>query len=562
MITNTTKKKDTGSVLVVAMVIVAIGTLGVLASVSVIGARSLQSEAELDGVERRAKFSNSKALARELIYRNHLHGDTVLAAQKSVELPGGWGKAVLDEFDTPALSYDEGVRIHPTGAAPLRAFSNDVDVKLSDGGFDHDLQCQLRSYNPVLAGDLVAVHPTLQSAAETVRISGDLRVEGRAVFWGANYQATPKSTIRAREVIVPFSGAPSLVLEDPDNNPIKPDNYISYSQTVGQTGAGNHYVGHLNIVNNSASGVNSYFQKLSALGGHATANGAVGSTDGFGPTTAPPLPTDAALIAMIDDQSIDDSTLVGNLASSSPLSSNVINHVLVRNPPVSESLLMPLMNAHAPLPDDVIVTLGNPATSISQTAREELLNNTGYSYISDGQGTVTVDLKSPYLPNLLLTDVTEVILKGQNDSAEIDLAKAQDPRVIAIENADNVYLRKVDLAGATNQRRIVFALAQTGVLDGADLVDSHGTPDTSGSNFTRFVFTGGTPFVQWRMIAELQGVSSYWDVAGTSSGTLVGGIRTDHSIRINGGALKIERETEVAILETLLSRNAWVEIYK
>ena len=559
---NKPESPSQGSVLVVALVISAIGTIGVLATVSIIGVRALQAEAELGGVDRRIKFTNSRALAREVMFRNYLPADATLATETTFSIPGDWGSVTIADFTEPALEFAAGVRTHPTGAAPLRSFSQDVNMTLNDGGFDHAMLCQMRSYNPVLSGDLLSMHPTDQVANETVRITGDLKVNGRAVFWEANYLQSPPSTMRSNEVIVPATNGPALVLEDIDENPVKPSNYIGYSQTVGTVSGGNNYAGKLDIVNNASSGVNSYFQKMTALGGQVNATGSSGSTDGLGPDTSPPGVVDAALLLAIADPMLSEADLTSQLAASSPLSSDVLIATLNRATPISDDYLIPLFNSHAPLPDDVMVKLADPNPTISQNARNTLLNNTGYSYISDGNGTVLVSLQSAYLPNLLLEDVNQVFLLGQESTADGDYAETLDPRVIAIHNSDNVYLHTVVLQGITNKRRIVFALSQTGVLDGSDLTDTHGVADVSGSNQTSFIYNSSIPFARWRMITELEGVSSSWDVNTVSTGTLIGGIRTDHSIRVTGGTLQLEPEPVVEFLESLLSRNAWIEIYK
>ena len=558
------KQKDRffrGSVLIVALVICAVATFGVLATVSIIGARSHQSEAELAGLDRRLKFRNSKALAKEAIYRNYLPEETTLSSAKEYVLSGGWGKAEIGTFDEAPFIYSDSVRIHPTGASSYRAFSTDVEVKLDDGGFYHTTQFQLRSYNPILGGDLLSIHPTVETAAENVQVIGDLNVNGRAVFWEGNYSSNTLG-VQAEEMTVPLTNGPNVSFQNPGNGNIKPSNYPDYGLTAGKVAGGNHYLGRLDIVNNSISGANSYFQRIERIGGYADASGTAGGTDALGPDTAPASSEDPQLIAKIEDTNLSESELVGDLAANSPLSSAVITALLQRTPPVSDSYLIPLLNAQAPLPDDVMMILGDHNSTMSKATRDTLLLNTGYSYLSDGKGGVIINLQSIYLPNIRLTDVTYLTLVGQADTDTADQAKLLDPRVFAIQNPDNLHLTNVILEGITNQRRMVLAISQTGVLDSADLVDTFGNPSTTGNNYTEFHFMSGTPFVSWRGIFETQGVSSLWNIYDVSTATVVGGIRTDHSIRITGGTLSLDAEAEPEVLESLLSRNAWIESYK
>jgi len=566
MKSNPHKQQSTsrGSVLVVALVISAIGTLGVLATISVIGARSNLAETQFNGLTRRIVFNNSKALAREVIYKNYLADDVILTTAQTFTAGTTpvWGSVTIGAFDKSALTFSSSARSHPTGASPIRAFSKDVTVQIGDGTNQYPFQYQMRSYNPALAGDLLSIHPTPEATAELMRISGDLKVKGRAVFWKGDYYQAADSTVRSEEVILPATNAPKLVLEKPDNSAVKPSNFVNYVQTVGRVASGNNFKGELDIVNNATSGANSYFQRLAALGGQVSANGQTGFTDALGPPTIAPTGNDSTLIAAILDGSISESSLVGLLASNSPLSSNVIQVLLNRIPAVSDSYLLPLLNSQAPLPDDIIIALANPSVSVGDTTRRAILNNTGYSYISDGQGTITLSLHSPYLPNILLSNVTSLVIEGQTDTATADAAALLQPRAIAVKNPDNLLLTTVRLEGFTNRRRIALAISQRGVLDNAGLIDITGAPSTAGTNRTRFIFNSPSAFVQWKLLAELEGVSSEWNVTAVSTATLFGGIRADHSIRVEGGTLTLDQETNPDFIESLVSRNAWIETYK
>lgn len=571
------------SVLVVALVISAIGTIGVLATVSIIGARAHHADASLDGLTNRIVLSNSKALAREVIYRNYLGSGTLLNAEQEFKWDG-WAVARIGEIDDSPLAFADAARTHPTGAAPSRAFSKDVSVKLSDSKTEHVLQYQMRSYNPALGGDLLSIHPTMETADEAVKIFGDLDVKGRAVFWEAIYHQNTTSTVRSEALVMPAAvkkiiqehpdgtaittpagqlpptNLPTLVMENPDDEDIKPLNFIEFSQTMGPSSGGS-YGGHLDIVDNGATGVNSYFTRLNSLGGAVTIAGGAGDTDGLGVDTVPPKVNDATLINLIDTEP-NEATVVGQLAASSPLSSAVMMAALNRVPAISDAYLLPLLNSQAPLPDDVMIMLGDPTTSVVESTRNTLLKNTGFSYLCDGKGTVTVNLESIYLPNLNLADVTRINLEGQYDGTSADAAKLLQPRAIAIKNPENVFLSHVNLKGLTNQRRIALAISQTGVLDGLDLIDTQGANSTLGTYQTQFDFVGASPFAQWKLILETEGVSQNWDISGLSTATLVGGIRADHSIRINSGTLILDQETDTEFIESLVSRNAWIETYK
>lgn len=267
------KNRNLGSVLVVALVVVGVATAGVLAAVSIITYRGDLAETEFRGLERRVKFNNSRALAKLAIYENFLADNNTSTGNSTFVLPDPndaniiWAEATIPPISIPALSYNSSVRSHPTGAAPLRAFSLDLgaaaipSVILSDGVSGQPLQFQLKSYNPVLGGDLLSVHPTSQVTAEPVRMEGEIHINGRAVFWPSRYRPELNPDIRADEWVLPSTDGPLVNLLDTQENPVLPSNYPFYPQTTGQNSFGTPYDNQLEIVDNGVSQINGYFAR-------------------------------------------------------------------------------------------------------------------------------------------------------------------------------------------------------------------------------------------------------------------------------------------------------------
>lgn len=459
----------------------------------------------------------------------------------------------------------------------MRAFSLDLGtdsvppVILSDGVSGQPLQFQLKSYNPVLGGDLLSVHPTSQTASEPVRMEGEIIVNGRAVFWPASYRPELNSDIRADEWVLPSANGPLVNLLDTQDSATMPSNYPFFPQTTGHNSFGTPYDNQLEIVDNGTSQINGYFARLAQFNNSESASGVTITTDGLGIDTIPPGLNDDLLIDAILNNPVNN-TVIGELTANQPLSSDVLISALNRPATFTAAEIQPILEAQSPLPDDVLAELAKmvarpapanqPTVGLTQDQILQVMNFTQYSFVTSGTGTVVVDLGSGTLPNLGLEQIDNIVLVGQPEP--LGPLDNLQPRAIAIRNSENVKLSNVRMVGETNARRMALAISQTGVLDNSDIINVDGTP-ADNNQFTNFMFDGGIDFMNWNMIVETEGVSQNWDAnQGALSITvnLIGGIRTDHSIRVQGGVLNIQQMVNPEFLESLLSRNAWIETYR
>lgn len=562
-----TRTRVSGSVLIVCMVLAGIGTVGVAGWISLLDARGHLAEENITGTDRRVRYRNGKTMADYAVKKKFLSGNSLPSSTEAFQLSDGWGEMAISPFTEVALSTTSATRTNKTSSRPFLAFSSDVSVSVSDGKFQYPWQLEMKSFNPMLGGELLTVLPTDEVVSEKTSISGSIQVKGRAVFWGTDYQAAPLS-VKAEQFMVPEQNGPAITNQDPGGNPVAPLNYPFVRQTTGYYGGAPSYNGLMSIVDDPGNASNSYAARVKSItsfasisGSYVNLTGSISFANGPGSSTVLPLPNDAVLLAAINNPTIGESILLSQLLGFSPLSSQVLNALIKRNPPVSEAALNSIFSMNYPLPDDVVSALGSQNAPYSTVFKEGIFKKNGSSLVTDGAGGLTVDLSNSNVPHLLLQNFTSLIINGQPDEVSADAMAGDEPRVIVLSNSDNVKLDTVTLRNY-NRRRLVLAIKNVGVLDNLNLVDAQGNPNTSGTNHTVFRFEGAQPFTDWRLICELEGINSDIDVSPVQGVTLKGGIRTNHSLNVLGGSMTIEKETDLNSFDSFLARTAWVEAFR
>lgn len=533
-----------GSVIVTCMVLAALGTIGVAAWISLLDARGHQVEQNLTALKRRAVEKNSRALTRLALHENHLHDDEGLAADTTYEIPGGLGTTVIKAYSGAPLSNQGALRYSKNGAVPLRAYTTDIAVDISDGIGTQTWQFQLKNYNPILAGDLLVMNPPVNPNDPTPLVSGNLNVKGRAVFWDAvarDYTAG----LRADEIIIPSGGGTATFL-DTNGAAVAPLNYPIPRQTAGFAGAANPNFGGLDIINSATNFHNAYVSRIQSLGPFDQIDGDAAYAVGPGPDTAVDNPNDDTLEPEVQTQTT--AYLVTELPNHYPLSSRILRAVAAKTAPsaFTEDEIYDIFAAHIPVPNDALTSLTGPFRNRLGTRTDEFHWANGTTFSSDGSGTVRVFLEKADLPHLIVESASEIKIFGQRNSVDASAAAALDPRAIVVPNSGGNHTSEVVFDGQ-NSRRMVFALA---------------TESTASNFVTDFNFTGSLAFPTWSMILDLQNTSALIDASAIAGVNMIGGIRANRPIAVTGGTVTLRREYEHEGLETLLSRNAWVESYK
>lgn len=530
------------------MVLCALGTLGVAAWLALLDARGHQVESNMDALRRRTVYANSKALAYRAIYGNHLHSASPLTSAVTYTLPHNLGEATIRAYGSVPLKDAGAVRFSKTGITPFRSYTTDVVVDLSDSVGTQAWDFQLRSYHPVLGGDLLIVNPPTDPSIGSSLVSGNIDVKGRAVFWDA-VKKDFQGGIQATDFLLPNTINGTTTFGNPDGDPVLPLNYPIPYQTTGMTASGPAYLGELDIAESTPNAHNDYASRLIATGNAQTLSGFTGRSIGPGPDTIADGPNDDAIEVEISTQS--PATLMTTLPAHYPLSSRVLNAVADKNNPAfSSAQLLQIFTDQVPVPNDALAYLTSIHRSKIAPQSRELHEANGTAAYSDGNGFVGIVLESPALPHLIISRAHEVELIGQSDTTLANAAASLDPRGIIINNTGTDSIDMISFE-EQNWRRIILSMA----------TEENATPPTFGYE-ADVTFSGSSAFPRWNLIWELQNTAASIDTSAVSGVSIVGGIRANRQINVSSGQITLTREYNYDGLENLLSRNAWIEAYK
>lgn len=169
---------------------------------------------------------------------------------------------------------------------------------------------------------------------------------------------------------------------------------------------------------------------------------------------------------------------------------------------------------------------------------------------SDGAGNIHITLGNAHLTGVLIGNhVRTVNIHGQDDALSLANAGSLAAIMIVIQQTagSGRQLRNIHLRGSNN-RRLLLGIKR----------------DEVGSSEVRLNFVDADEDPEWRLmlVAENCGI-----IAGNFPNglvTVVGGIRTNSDFKwsqSSGKILRLRRETDAGVLESLVPRTAWIESY-
>ncbi|MEM7699850.1 MAG: hypothetical protein AAF236_15755, partial [Verrucomicrobiota bacterium] len=384
-------------------------------------------------------------------------------------------------------------------------------------------------------------------------IQGDLTVNGRAVFWDA-IEKDLSSGLKADEIVLPNDTTGSVTLVNSDGGSTIATNYPIQRQTTGFTGSSPSYKGGLDLIDSTQNEHNTYAGKARKSGDYEEIDGSLPTARGGLATNVPPGPTDSTLASSIDQaeagaKSSDD--LRAELAAAQPLSSAIMQQAIDRSNALTASHLWETLQENSPLPSDVIPdVIGEADNRLTTTQKDALFDASQVWFASSGDGHVRVNLGQDNLPHLILSRINYLHLAGSETFALLDEDAEDEPRIIVVDNPDGTGLAEV-LFEHGSKRRFVLAV-RTGTP----------TPAAPGTHEPIFRFEGNFAFAEWHTILELENTGARFDTDDISSARIIGGIRTNRRLEVISGSLSLEQQFETEGLETLVSRNAWIEAYR
>jgi len=537
-------RRESGSVLVVCMVLAALGTIGVAAWFSLLDARSHQVEAGFKALERRVALRNSRALARRAINASLLHANNGLAADTIYEFPSGKGRATVRAYSGIPLKSDIVGSPARNGATPLSSHTTDVRVDLHDGNGTTGWIYRLRNQNPVLGGDLLSLHAPVLPTDSSSLVSGNLRVKGRAVFWDAIVRDLSNG-LRADEYHLPNGIAGSTTFATTAGGATLPLNYPHYQRTTGMTSGGPAYRGELELLSATVNPQNAYESKVN-VGVSIKLTGNSPKSESKGPASKPSSTEDATLLAFIDSN--PPPVVADELSKNPSLSSGVLVAAINKaNPAMTKNHYRQIFDAQTDIPDDALTSMMATLDDVDldtalDIAITDLNVKNDAQFNATGKGLAQIFIDRPEISQIVVENITRLRLFGQPNAVKAAAAAALPPLLVIIDNRSGTLLGRIDLFHE-NRRPLILVVASS----------------PSATAIATTTFKGSSAFPVWRTVFDLQNTGLAFDLSGVAGVRMLGGIRGHHRLSVAGGNLTLERDPDGAILAPLLSRDAWIE---
>lgn len=272
------RRRPAGSILVIALVIIAVVTVGFSAWVGLLSQRGRSAEVEEHAARRRISSGNSRAVIREYALERMLtssgdaDGITIdpMADGFAVTSAGAWTGypmesttrlAGLNGFSF-AWDYPYSKVIDTTAATKALGFnttpSGRIEQSLSDTA--SYLKTYVRSRSPVLGGDLLVVHRSKQVLNPEPVVTGNITVSGRVMHFRPDLAQTKYTAQSIRFIGAP--GTANVRPKDLSGSVIPPTNMAWTPVSFGRVSGITDFSGKLNVIDDSSNGGNSLRQRL------------------------------------------------------------------------------------------------------------------------------------------------------------------------------------------------------------------------------------------------------------------------------------------------------------
>ncbi len=180
-------RSRSGSVLVTALLVLMVGTVGMASLTILLGNRSQYIHHAEIGIQRRLSINNGQALARHYFMRRHIAEPGTGAI---LDIQNGWGRVEIPATTTSAYAtFQEFSLRNPFSPGDFGGFTENVTVALkqpapyASGDISRDYLVQLKSRSPLLAGDLLVMHKPMGTSTYEEDVQGSIIVNGRTLFW-------------------------------------------------------------------------------------------------------------------------------------------------------------------------------------------------------------------------------------------------------------------------------------------------------------------------------------------------------------------------------------------
>ena len=288
---TSSRSRNEGAALLVALTLVIMGTLAVTAMICVMAARQQQAERTATAVQRRLSWLNTEAVNRQYGYVYGLR-DTITRSATSASLATNWGGLSAAAY-TSISAYETTQR--PSAQVQTYPFNHVRIPPTTDGGYFYERTTAdsnsnqmehvtmfnyLKTYPAQLQGDLLILHKRAAASGDYY-ISDNLRVDGRVVIYDGTAQT---GEIRANSYMHmspsftnPVKNNAGTATQLPENYAITPTATAGYGGSSTPTAVTN---GTLKIINNTDFTPGSLYHLGQTTGGWETTYSSTGSDVG------------------------------------------------------------------------------------------------------------------------------------------------------------------------------------------------------------------------------------------------------------------------------------------
>ncbi len=258
------KGRQSGSAILMGLILLAMVSFGMAAWMSLIHTRSYFVEQMENSIKRRVAYQNGCALAEEYLYYNALtktDGNAV-----NVELANGMGAIDIPAWvGAPLGSNLVPGSINRIGPAEGSGFTQDIEVTIADGTETSTRTYQMRSRNPMLSGDLLTIQQPGGASTSDRVLKGNILVHGRSVIWHPNnFNEYEYAKFRSDEYNTPTVGASGFAVQEIGGGDVLMRNFPAVPVTSGEFGTTLGYDGKTAVVSNASSAFNSLHHKVLA----------------------------------------------------------------------------------------------------------------------------------------------------------------------------------------------------------------------------------------------------------------------------------------------------------
>lgn len=260
---NSKKNKplyESGSTILMGLVVMAFGTAGIAAWVSLLSARSGQIRGYEFQASNQIAGMNAEAIMKQSVYKNYINSQSanlklygVPETNNSLVIRAGAESTFLSTL-TPERYSRIG---QGNGAGFQTSLFTDVSIKLaglndldlSKGWYNYSKNFYIRSRSANLSGDLLVMHKPKSIYPTTNRLSGNVLINGNSFIW------EPTNILIGEKVKTVSYMMPSIkeddvpiTMKNPQGNPIMPLNFPVRPRTDGGHYSQTAYDGHLDVI--------------------------------------------------------------------------------------------------------------------------------------------------------------------------------------------------------------------------------------------------------------------------------------------------------------------------